>query len=59
MHSDDVSNKGALVHRCDVSIGDPVGQRRLRAAGPAVRDEVELTAHVPIGSCVVGYRCDI
>lgn len=40
VHSDDVSNEGALVRRCDVSIGDPVGQRRLRAAGPTVRDEV-------------------
>lgn len=33
VHGDDVSDEGTSLDRCDVSIGDPVGQGRLGTAG--------------------------
>lgn len=64
MHGDDVSNKRALLHQCDVPIGDPVRQGRLWAAGhhgtgPTIRDEDGLMVQVPISSCAVGYWGDV
>lgn len=60
VHGDDVSNEGALLHWCDVSVGDPVGQGRFRAAGhhgagPTVGDEDGLVGRVLVSSGAVGY----
>lgn len=33
VHGDDVADERALLHGCDVSVGDPVGHGCLRAAG--------------------------
>lgn len=64
MHGDDVANEGTLLHRCDVSVGDPVVQWRLwvtghHGAGPTVGDEDGLSAQVPIGRRAVGYWGDV
>lgn len=64
MHGDDVSNEGALLHRCDVSVGDPVAQGRLwvighQGAGPTVGDEDGLNAQDLISSRAVGYQGDV
>lgn len=59
MHGDDVADEGALLHWCDVSIGDPVSQGRLRAAGhrgaePTVGDEEGLVGQVLVSDGAVG-----
>lgn len=64
MHGDDVSSEGALLHRCDVPVGDPIGDGRLWAtghqgAGPPVGDEGELTAQVLFSSRAVGDWGDV
>lgn len=60
VHGDDVSDEGALLHWRDVSVEDPVGQGRLRAAehpgaGPSIGDEEGLVGQVLISSRAVGY----
>lgn len=64
VHGNDVSNEGAVLHRCDVSIGDPITKGCVRAAGhhrawATVRDEDGLIAHIPINSGAICYRGDI
>lgn len=64
MHGDDVSNEGALLHWCDVSVGDSVGQGRLRAAwhhsaGPPVGDKDRLVCQALITNRAVGYWGEI
>lgn len=64
MHGDDVANEGALLDWCDVSVGDPVSQGRLRAAGhrgagPTVGDEKGLVGQVLISHRTVGYRGEV
>lgn len=60
MHGDDVANEGALLHWCDVSIGDPVSQGHLRAAGhqgagPTIGDEKGLVGQVLNSNRTIGY----
>lgn len=64
VHGNDVSNEGALLHRCDVSISYPITKGCVRAAGhhgawATVRNEEGHIAHIPINSGTVGYRRDI
>lgn len=64
VHGDDVSNEGALLHWCNVSVGDPVGQGRFRAAGhhgagPTVGDEDGLVGWVLVSSGAVGYYGEV
>lgn len=64
MHGDDVANEGAVLHWCDVSVGDAVGQGCLRAAGhhgvgPTVGDEDRLAVQGSISSGAVGYWGDV
>lgn len=59
VHGDDVANEGALLHWCDVSVGDAIGQGGLRVAGhhgvgPTVGDEDRLAVQGHSGSGAVG-----
>lgn len=49
VHSNDVPNERAFLHRCDVSIGNPVDQGYVWAAGdhgarPTVSDQVPISS---------------
>lgn len=64
VHGDDVADEGAVLGGGDVSVGHPVGQGHLRAAGhqgagPTVGDEDWLDVHVAVSSRSIGYRCDV
>lgn len=55
VHGDDVSNEGALLHWCDMSIGDAIDQGCLwatghHATGPPVGDKDGLIDEVSVSS---------
>lgn len=64
VHSNDVSDERTLLHWCDVSVGDPIGQGHLGAAGKhdvgaAVGDELRLVGQAAASHGAVGYRGEV
>lgn len=64
VHGDDVSNEGTFLHGRDMSVGDTIGQRVLRAAGhystgTPIGDEDRLAGWTLITCAAVGDRGDV
>lgn len=56
MHSDDVADERTLLERCDVSVGQPVAQRHLGAAGNHDVGSTVGDERSPVGQALATYR---